>query len=183
MPPTPQATQWIADLATNESWNREKAEAFAGYLDLLPEIGEDEPGFRALEAEQLKTLVGRDEGLGDRMAERYGRWVRSTGFTFAYCDVVIGRIEAVFAAGSLTAKAAAAIAAAELGASHNRWFVMGCVLSMCGPLLAGEEAERIALEIQVEDMRSKFIRCAAGIRRSLDAFHPQIAAVLKKGDA
>ena len=81
-------------------------------------------------------------------------------------------------AGNLDSKSAAAIAGAVLGSSHNRWFVMGRVVRMCGSDLEDLVAQRIAIEIRVEEMHREFINCANESRNKVSNYHPQIVEVL-----
>lgn len=176
--PSAQTTQWLDALSSIDTWSREKTEDFTRYIEDLGN-GESEPLFMALESEHLELLLQKDEDLANAIAERYCTWVHRTAFRFSFCDVVIDRLLTVLRHGRLAAKAQAALAAAELGQSHNRWYVMGIVVRECGSFLDDQTAERIALEIEIEDAKSNFRRCAATINRSVNSYHPLIAAVLK----
>lgn len=177
---TPEEQQWLADLPTAATWTVEKIEEFARHLEQLHPSGENEPIFAALDEGILGALVSKDPIVGESIAEPYCDWVKSTGFTFSYCDVIVHRVQAVLQHGSLTSKAHAALAAAELGSSHNRWFVMNVHLSACGPGLADAAAQRIALEVEIEGAHMNFIRCAQVIQRAISAYHPAIASVLQR---
>jgi hypothetical protein len=107
----------------------------------------------------------------------YCDWAHGS-FDFNYCDVIISRLEVIFHLGNLDSKSAAAIAGAELGYSHNRWFVMGRVVRMCGSDLEDLVAQRIAIEIRVEEVHKQFIYCASESKHSVSDYHPQIVEVL-----
>ena len=96
---------------------------------------------------------------------------------FEYCDVVIRRLEVIFAEGDLPLKSASMIAASRLGRRHNRWFVMRQLVAMCGSSLDQTVAERIAIDLSVEGAAGDFLDCATKISLApADAYHPTIAA-------
>ena len=114
------------------------------------------------------------------IVEVYCRWIASSPFPFDYCDVLGRRLETIFAIGSIGDKSEAVLAAAQLGSSHNRWFVMNILLECCGATLAANVARRIAIEIQLNQAEAQFRRCAEGVSRSVNIYHPLIAAVLSQ---
>jgi serine/threonine protein kinase len=180
---TPTAEEWAVALAEAESWDTRKFEDFGRFI----RASEDEGGplwsvFYQLDEDTLRTLHSKDTELWSTVAMAYADWARGS-FPFAYCDVVVKRLEAVFELGNLQEKAAAAISAATLGRDHNRWFVMGRVLQICGPTLDSSAAERIAIEIEVEECHDSFVECAESIRQSIDSYHPVIAERLRRAAA
>ena len=72
-----------------------------------------------------------------------------------------------------------ALETAELGCSHNRWFVMKRVKSLCGSTLDEKLAERIAIEIAAEEAEHTFISCIETISEHVESYHPAIASVLQ----
>ncbi len=177
-PPTAVENQWIAALRDIAAWDQPKREAFAAYLSNLAPRGEDEPVLAALEDVHLVALA-QDPLVGDAVVRAYSEWVHGTGFTFSYCDVIIHRVLAIFVHGTPDATAAAALAAARLGARHNRWYVMKLLVEKCGHGLAVNVAQRVALEIEVEGAHADFIACAIQSRQTVDHYHPEIASVLR----
>lgn len=160
-------------------WAPDKLEAFERYVsEYLPGATSIDPLARALDEDALKALTSRNSPLGEAIALAYCAWVTGTPFDFSFCDVIVKRLEAIFSVGTLGACAAAALAAARMGESHNRWFVMERLLSMCGPTLDENAAKRIALEIQASDAEEDFNRCASVINRTVAAYHPAIAGIL-----
>lgn len=177
-PPTATAQMWIGALPTISSWSADNLADFARFVENDDGLNQADPVFAELADSHLSALIARDEHV-EAIALAYCDWAKRTGFPFAFCDVLIKRLEVLFTTSpSLTIKAAAALAAAEVGSSHNRWFVMGEVLDMCGPTLTTDVAERIAIEIQIDGYERQFRRCAEGISRSTLYYHPKIAAVL-----
>jgi hypothetical protein len=179
--PSAQEQQWLADLPNVAAWTLDKVDEFARYLAEVTPSGENEPIFSTLDEGVLQVLATKDPLVGEGIAQAYCDWVKGTGFTFSTCDVIIHRVLALFAHGTLTAKAHAALAAAELGRSHNRWYVMRELVTACGHGLANDAAERIALEIEIEGAHRNFVACAEKLRdASIGDYHPAIAAVLHR---
>jgi eukaryotic-like serine/threonine-protein kinase len=170
---------WAKAVASVGAWDAQKFRDFLQYMaetkqksDLslvLLELGEDE----------IRELHALDPGIWNRFADEYCDWVERVGFDFGVCDVVARRLEVFFELGDAEIKAKSVLAAAELGRSHNRWFVMGRVLNLCGPALDELLAQRIAIEIMAGDATYNFRRCAEAIQKEVDAYHPKIADVLR----
>jgi serine/threonine protein kinase len=176
---SPQAGEWASDLESIESWDQDKALAFARYISTEADQADRYVVFRALNEEMLSDLLSAFPDIWKFIALNYCDWVSSHSFDFGFCDVLIRRIEQIFDSGDLECKGAAALAAAELGNSHNRWFVMGLVVKMCGHSLSVDEAQRIAIEIRAADAKANFCRCADAIGQSLSDYHPLIAEALE----
>jgi hypothetical protein len=176
--PTPTAKEWVTELGDMTTWNKEKVEQFAAYLTEQDTHMTRWPICTALSVEVLTALRGLNSEEWDRVAEVYSDWSRGT-FGFDYCDVIGPRLEAIFGMADISMKAATAMAAAKLGASHNRWSVMRRVVAMCGPSLPDNVAERIRIEILAERAQEDFRACAKQISLSVDAYHPLIAALLR----
>lgn len=148
-PPSQLASDWAADLSTLAGWKPEKADRLARYVASEADAGDRYVVFKALDEDALSALKSVSEDAWKYIVLEYADWVSETGFSFEYCDVLIKRLELVFNVGDLECKGAAILAAAELASSHNRWFVMGYVLRLCGPGLDESAAQRIAIEIKV----------------------------------
>src|SRR5262249_51361526 len=126
----------------------------------------------------LAALLAISPDAWKIIALEYCDWVASAQFSFEYCDVLVKRIEHIFVNGDLECKGLAAISAAQLASSHNRWFAMNYVVHLCGPALEEQAAQRIAIEIRAADATGNFRRCALVIRKSEKDYHPRIAEVL-----
>ena len=175
---SPKASEWAASLKTLATWELDKTYAFARYISQNADSSDLYVIFSAMDEEALAALLIIDADIWKFTALQYSEWAEVTSFNFEYCDVLIKRLEQVFLAGDLECKGAVALAAAQMARTHNRWYVMGYVLRLCGPTLDDNEAQRIAIEIRAADAGENFIRCADGIGQKTDAYHPKIAAVL-----
>jgi hypothetical protein len=110
----------------------------------------------------------------------YFDWIYKTNFQFDYCDVIIGYILNIYNTTSdLEVKAKAVICAAELARSHNRWYVMGRVVSMANKDISDDLAFRIVIEIDSNpNNRNNFFKCAEGISLSINNYHTLIVNLL-----
>jgi serine/threonine protein kinase len=176
--PASDANKWAEALKDVETWNSDKLVDLASFVR-SKEASTIEPIFHALTKKIFQSMFDLDAGAWQSIALAYCEWAASSGFDFAYCDVIVNRLETIFHQGGPDAKAAAAVSAASLGRSHNRWFVMGRVLAMCSPGLDKHVAERIAVEIETEDgAADNFSKCAERLRRDISGYHPLIQAAI-----
>jgi hypothetical protein len=165
----------LTEVATMTSTDLERLVRFLRTVD---QPGDAVAIMTALNDDLLLALKNRDADAWSEIAAKYCEWVHGSGFDFEYCDVVVGRLQVIFELGSTAMKAAAALAAAELGHSHNRYYVMHRVLAMCGRKLDDNVAQRIAVEIRASEAEESFRECASVVRRSIAEYHPRIEAVL-----
>lgn len=170
-----QATrEWDNALTTIETWTEEQAVEFAGLLEEKHEYSMMGVAPSVTE-EHMQKLRTRFPDEWNRMANAYCDWaMRSFGFSF--CDVLVGRLVSILGApeSSLEAKAAAVMAMANLGASHNRWFVMEKLARCADASMSDDLAERVAIEIRAAASEQNFQTCATQIHRPYNAYHPQI---------
>lgn len=136
--------------------------------------------FKELNNEIIDKLFEVDIDLFTEFCLIYVDWVKNTSFKFDYCDVVIKVIQNIYnKVDSNDLKANCVISAAELGRSHNRWFVMENVVKMANTDIDENLAFRIQIEIEVEARNnSNFIICVKQINRNKSAYHNLIAEVL-----
>lgn len=175
--PSPKAEEWVSSLGDLSNWSSQKVEDFARYLRKSADNLDLWTIFQAIDEEKLIQLREVDNEFWETISLSYCDWAKDS-FGFDYCDVVIRRLECIFKIGALECKAAAALAAAKLGSSHNRWFVMKRLLAICGPSLEEKIAKRIAIEIVVEEVEQDFYLSAIRINRSVKDYHEEIANVL-----
>lgn len=175
--PSPSAKEWAENLQDLADWNIQKLEDFARFIKSIQEQSDSWVVCDALNEDIFNAMYQIEPELWQIVALAYCDWAHGS-FDFNYSDVIISRLETIFGLGNLDSKAAAAIAGAELGYSHNRWFVMGRVVRMCGSDLEDVVAQRIAIEIRVEEVHKSFIYCATESRHSVSDYHPQIVEVL-----
>ena len=171
------AEEWENKLNNAEAWSVHDFENFVRYLKQETSDENRWALFRSVDEEKSVLLERLDHEVWEAFGEEYCSWARGS-FSFAYCDVLIRRLEIFFEHGSPGMKARVAIAAAILGASHNRWFVMERLMKMCGPELDDQIAQRISIEITVEEVESSFMQCAERISREITDYHPRIATLL-----
>lgn len=175
--PSTNATEWAEKLPNFSDWNIEQLEKFARFI----KVTEDESDLwvvcQAIDEDALKKFYSIDKELWQIVAISYCEWAHGS-FDFDYCDVIIQRLRSIFEVGNLDCKSSAALASAVLGWSHHRWFVMKQLLRMLDKDLEDLTAQRIAIEIQVEELQDKFIDCAEIIKRSIHDYHPKITEVL-----
>jgi eukaryotic-like serine/threonine-protein kinase len=157
-------------------WDPETLEEFARFIRSDQGTVGNEV-FYLLDADTLRSLHAKDQSLWTSIALKVCEWAYGS-FDFDYCDVVVGRLETIYELGNIECRANAVLAAASLGASHNRWYVMRRLLGMCGPTIEERLATRIAIQIQIEEAERDFIRSVEQLDRSLSVYHPRIAAML-----
>lgn len=170
---------WQAKVANCHNWNYDEFAKFVMYL----KKGQQDYLYILFEIDQsnLEKLKAIDEELWDNLAVVYLDWIRTRGFDFNYCDVLIGHIKHIYdKTSNLKVKCLATIVGADLAESHNRWFVMGKVVSMCSPQIDSMLAQRISIEIVVggEAIRNHFLACVDRISLESDSYHPAIAEAL-----
>lgn len=111
----------------------------------------------------------------------YLDWVYTKSFDFDYCDVVIINIFSIYElTKDVEVRSRCAISAAELGRSHNRWYVMRYVVRMCDPKIDDNLAFRISMDIEL-DFRNKdnFNSCVRQIDLGPDSYHHLIYEAVK----
>jgi len=171
---------WVEGVEDVGNWDRARAEKFVRFVFTLDNDKERSAIFRAVTEETFEAINKLDGDFFKTVANKYCEWIEEREFDFDYCDVLIQRVETIFRLGDAETKANAALAAARLGRSHNRWFVMGRLVRMCGNSLDDAVARRIAIEVKARAAEEDFIRCAAVIRHEVQDYHPKIAAALKQ---
>ncbi len=177
--PTPQAKEWVRRLESGEVTTPEHIDEMARFLSQANSRDEVWPVYAALSEDVLAALHRISTERWSELAKLYCAWARG-GFDFDYCDVVARRLVAIFNQGSIGLRADAALAAADLGCSHNRWFVMWRVIEMCGHALDEPTAQRIVIEILAAEEQRNFTACAEVINNTIDVYHAKIAAILSR---
>lgn len=173
------ASEWVDDLLTAQNWTHEQFQSFVRFISHPMEYEERYAIFAATSEDTFQALYKLDAELWKSTALAYCEWANGSSYNFEYCDVVVRRLQHIFFLGDFECKASAALAAAELGRSHNRWFVMRQLFEMCGPSLDDQVAHRIAIEIKVQEAEQNFQRCAYVIDQNTSSYHPRIAEAVK----
>jgi hypothetical protein len=171
----PEAKNWAGSLTEIGAWTANDLEQFVRFVTSSKDATKV---LFALDESKMRILHQIDPGLWTTLALRVCDWAQGA-FDFEYCDVLVGRLELIQALGDLECKARATVAAAVLGASHRRWYVMRRLILMCGPHISERTASRIAIQIRVDEAQHRFCYCADELKRDYDAFHPKIAEVIR----
>ena len=76
-------------------------------------------------------------------------------------------------------KSKCAISAAELGKSHNRWYVMKYVVKMSNQEIDDNLGYRIGMDIELDERnKMNFVKCVEQISMSIDSYHELIKEAL-----
>lgn len=136
--------------------------------------------FYELNEEIINHLYNLEREFFIEFCLEYVEWVKRTAFQFDYCDVIIRFIYLIYQkTESVDLKAKSVISAAELGRSHNRWYVMENVVKMANKEIGEGLAFRLQIDIDIDSqIKSNFLRCVAGINRSKNSYHDLIADIL-----
>ncbi|MHB9038673.1 MAG: serine/threonine-protein kinase [Armatimonadota bacterium] len=173
---SPEATEWAQRLTNVQDWT---AQTLAELVHFLRQSHGDLQVYSLLDEDTLTVLYELDGAYWEDLAASYCEWARGS-FSFGFCDVIAGRLNCIFNLGSLSVKSEAAMSAADLGVSHNRYFVMQCAIHMCGPDLDDLTAQRIAIDIQANEYQHLFRQCVAALGWPMDHYHSRIAAALRE---
>jgi serine/threonine protein kinase len=174
--------QWGERLKNTSDWDTNTLAGFAKYLESQASDSQAHFLMSSLNDDHFQIFSGLDEQSWKRIAVSYCEWISTGGFNYDFCDVLIGRLEKIIELGDISIKAEAILAGAQLAESHNRWYVMGKILNICGPQMADDLAKRVAIDMRAFGAESNFVRCADGIGRTINDYHPVIAQVLKDHD-
>lgn len=171
-----EAKEWLQNLQEFESWDVTKLHNFVRYIQ--SQDNDYSLIFAALNEDLLRSIHSLDKEYWETIIIYYCEWIDRTPFKFHSCDILAKRLETIFEIGSLEIKSICAISLAHLGKTHNRWFVMRRLMDMCNKSLDNTIAQRIAIEIQVEEAQWNFRDCASRVNQTIHDFHPLIEAVL-----
>lgn len=166
--------KWQNEFARINSWNEDTFESFIFYLkrngSFLSVI------FGGITEDALNTLKSINDNLFDDFSILYLKWIYDASFQFDYCDVVVNNIFWIYSnTKDIEVKSNCVISAAELGKSHNRWYVMRYVIKMAGVSIDDNLAFRIGMDIGIENRnKNNFIQCVKIIGLSVDSYHELI---------
>ena len=178
--PTKEDNDWLAALLGIATWTPAQFGEFVAHVEKTVASGMSSFENVVVAAVAEEPLAQ----LGDRLEiddwQRFGHadceWANGS-FSFAFSDVVVGRLEFIFAhaRSDIDLKAAAITSTAQLGHSHNRWHVMSQLMRIADASLDDTVAERVAIEIRARDLGEAFKHCAVEINRGVAEYHPRIA--------
>ncbi len=174
---TKEETDWIAALPSLATWTAAQLGEFLSHVEKTA-VGFEHGAVGTVSEDHLGQLVAKcDADEWPRLGHAYCEWATGS-FTWSFCDVVVGRLERIFAEpkSELDLRVAAVNSMAHLGHTHNRWHVMGRLLHLADGTLDDRVAERVAIEIRARDLTETFTHCATAINHEVTAYHPRIAA-------
>lgn len=172
--PSAAAEAWRAELARIHEWDETKLDELIVYLEEA-----DNRACDALDEERLLEIHGLDRIAWRRVALAYCDYARGR-FEFGACDGITACLLEIYQLGDVAVRAAAVMSLAVLASTHNRWSALRKVVALCGPDLDADVAERLAIDIRASEREATFQRCAESIAKTVDVFHPAVAAVLDR---
>lgn len=170
--------EWETKFSNLLNWDEDTLENFTFYLKQSNTIANTV--FRNISEDMLTKIHSLNRELFNDFALIYLDWVYNSSFIFDYCDVVVGNIYIIYnCTKDIEVKSKCAISAAELGKSHNRWYVMRYVVMMSGKDISDNLGFRIGMDVELDERNKiNFRRCVIGINLSISSYHTQIEAVL-----
>lgn len=170
--------EWEKKFQSATSWDEDTFESYNFYLKsnqtvrdiTLINVNED----------VLEYFLKLDKDLFNDFALSYLDWVYNKSFDFNYCDVVVNHVYWMYQnSKDVEVKSMCAISSAELGRSHNRWYVMRYVVKMSNHDLEDNLAFRISMDIELDERNKlNFEKCVDRINLTKSSYHPNIQAVL-----
>jgi eukaryotic-like serine/threonine-protein kinase len=134
---------------------------------------------QSINSELLRSLKQSDDVLFARMMALICEWARSTGFDWAYCDVVGDRLLDAYRIGPVRIRCEIVLAALELAVSHNRWHVMNQVGAMLGQTAESGLIDRILIEIDLKpSIASRITTIEEVIYWPRENWHPTLSEYL-----
>lgn len=170
--------EWSRKFEAVKTWNEETLENFIFYIKQNESVRN--LIFNAVTEENLEDIQNVNKELFNDFSILYLDWVYSTSFQFGFCDLVA--VNALFIyqhSRDVEVKSKCAISTAEMGRSHNRWYVMRIVIQMGDNDIDDNLAFRIGMDIEL-DPRNKmnFQGCVRQINKTIDAYHKLIREAL-----
>lgn len=136
--------------------------------------------FKALLRDHLRSLAQKSPELFRAIGVEFCQYAAKGTFDFDFCDVIGGKAQVLYELGDIDLKALTAVAMLELGSSHNRWYIQRLFVTMADKSIDEGLAERIAIEIDVQNIpfQTRFEQTEMAISASADDLHPKISALL-----
>ncbi len=170
--------EWQTKYGNVTNWDEDTFENFVFYLKQSEFIGDIV--FNQITDEILQFLFSLNKELFNDLVLIYLEWVYNKSFNFDYCDVVASNVYFIYnLTKDIEVKSKCAISSAELGKSHNRWYVMRYVLKMSNAEIDDNLAFRIAMDIELDEKNKiNFKRCVEGINSTINSYHKLVKEVL-----
>lgn len=173
-----EAAEWAKKLTAASTWDLATLHDFVRFVVDPKNAGDLWILFEPMDESNIMDFVRLDEGYAATIALEYIEWVRTGNFSYEFCDVLAVRLKALTKLADVDVKANAIMALARMGKHHNRWYVMRTLLRLCNENMDSRLAERIAIEIQVEDAYWDFVNSASRTSNTINVYHPAIREVL-----
>ncbi|WP_390402682.1 serine/threonine-protein kinase [Gilvimarinus japonicus] len=149
------------------------------YLDVAVENGNTPSAlFHAFKIDHIRALNMHSPDLFASLVIDFCNFIKKTDFSFEYCDVLADKLKVFFELGDLNVKSEAAVAALELGVTHNRWYVEEVFTQFVNKGCSEALIEKIILQVEDEkiDFRRRVYRLSESIRYDLENLHPDLLA-------
>ncbi|MFL1523691.1 serine/threonine protein kinase [Pseudomonas sp. O230] len=129
---------------------------------------------KALSIDHIQYLNANAPDLFVAMGSFFSEHICGHSFDFEYCDVLASKAECFYNGAGLALKASITIALLDLGTSHNRWYVERKAAFMLGTAMPPALAERIKIEIDVQqiDFKRKIAQMEKSISFNKASLHP-----------
>ena len=96
------------------------------------------------------ALINQDKNQSAFIAKVYCQYVRSSGFSWDFCDTLANRVTAFMEQGSVDILAEGTFALLYLGTNHNRWYVERKAAKYLSGDIEERLLKRICMEIRVD---------------------------------
>ncbi|MBK1855482.1 protein kinase [Verrucomicrobiaceae bacterium 5K15] len=185
-----EANKWLEKLDSVNDWIDADYDDFARFFATLDTEERTEglenewvyslstPFLTRLPSEALKKIVERGDGISSAIVEKYCYWAASTRFLFNFADSVCGRLTTIFDHGTPSDQALAFASLVQLAESHNRWYIMRCVVRRSKEdVIDSGLAKRMAIELMTEELEWSFKRCVLTIKEEPSSLSPALAKI------
>lgn len=171
--------EWQEKFKNVNNWDEDVFENFVFYLKRNSNFSN--VVFFDITEEVLSKLLSINNYHFNDFALIYLNWVYQHSFKWDYCDVIVNNINWIYnETKDVEVKSNCVITSAELGKSHNRWYVMNYVIRMGGKSIDDNIAFRIGMDIGLDSKNKiNFIRCAEQIHHSINSYHDLIKESLE----
>ncbi len=166
--------EWQMKFKDYSNWDEDTLESFVFYLKRNKEF--QNVIFYEITEDVLVKFKSLDVHFFNDLALIYLDWIYFCSFDFNYCDVVVNNIYCIYSeTKDIEVMAKCVISAAELGNSHNRWYVMNYVIKMGGSSIDNNLAFRIGMDIGLNlKNKENFVKCVEQIGKSVNSYHDLI---------
>ena len=171
--------EWQEKFKEYSNWDEDTFESFIFYLKRNRKFSH--VIFYQITEDIILELESKNYHLFNELALLYLDWVYNNSYQFSYCDVIVNNVYCIYkATKDVEVKSKCAIASAELGRSHNRWYVMSYVVKMSNSSIDDNLAFRIGMDIGLDPRNvMNFEACVERINLSIKSYHSLIQENLK----